>query len=199
MQDHHLVYNILHYKSTNFYISFLLNFKNLTFNKYILVGSITSGKKLSQCQETVVSISQMEKQFYWDNIITLDDTPPTSSTSSTLPNRVSNKSLFQLESTLFYMASTPDLCEGVSYLFPIQIQNKFIIWYKTLKSFIIIFYLIQLFLNYFSFTFYLHTFITIADILRVVATEDLQIKLVNIFLQNNSMLALKTYFLSAYI
>ena len=90
------------------------------------------------------------------------------------------------------MASTPDLCEGVLYLFPIKIQNKFIIRYKSLKSFIIIIYLSQLFLNYLSFTFYLHTFITIADILRVVATEDLQIKLVNIFLQNNSMLALKT-------
>ena len=97
------------------------------------------------------------------------------------------------------MASTPDLCEGVLYLFPIQIQNEFITRYKSLKSFIIIIYLIQLFLNYFSFTFYLHTFITITDILRVVATEDLQIKLVNIFLQNNSMLALNTYFLSAYI
>ena len=138
----------------------------------------------------------MEKQFYQDNIITLDNTHPTSSTSSTLANRVSNKSLIQLESTLFHMASTPDLCEDVLYLFPIQIQNKFIIRYK---SFIIILYFIKLFLNYFSYTFYLHTVITIADILRVVATEDLQIKLVNIFLQNNSMLALKTYFLSAYI
>ena len=142
----------------------------------------------------------MEKQFYQDNIITLDDTPSTSSTSSSLPNRVSNKSLIQLESTLFHMASTPDLCEGVLYLFPIQIQNKFIIRYKSLKTFIIIIYLIQLFLHYFSFTFYLHTFFfIISDILKVVATEDLQIKLVNIFLQNNSMLALKTYFLGAYI
>ena len=98
------------------------------------------------------------------------------------------------------MASTPDLCEDILYLFPIQIQNKFIIRYKSLK----------LFHNYYLFnsvilliTFHL-LFIYILlsllqDILRVVATEDLQIKLVNIFLQNNLMLALKTYFLSAYI
>ena len=165
MQDHHLVCNVLHCKSTNFYISFLLNCQNLTFNTHILVGNIIQvGKKLTQCQETVAIISQMEKQFYQDNIITLDDTPSTSSTSSSLPNRVSNKSLIQLESTLFHMASTLDLCEGVLYLFPIQIQNKFIIRYKSLKTFIIIIYLIQLFLHYFSFTFYLHTFFLLFQI-----------------------------------
>ena len=46
MQDHHLVCNVLHCKSTNFYISFLLNCQNLTFNTHILVGNIIQvGKK----------------------------------------------------------------------------------------------------------------------------------------------------------
>ena len=136
MQDHHLVCNSLHYKSMNFYI-ISFEFQNpqyhFTFNKYILVGNITEvEKKLTQFQETVSIISHMEKQFYHDNIIIIDDKQSISSISSTLQNGVSNKSLIQLGSTLFHMASTPDLCEGVLYLFSIKIQDKFIIRYKFL-------------------------------------------------------------------
>ena len=86
--------------------------------------------KLNLCQETVAIVSEMEKQFYQDKVISLEDTPLTTKTT----NKVSNKSLIQLESTLFHMASTPDLCEGVLYLFPVKVQDKFIIRYKTLLN-----------------------------------------------------------------
>ena len=131
--------------------------------------------KLNLCQETVAIVSEMEKQFYQDKVISLEDTPLTTKTT----NKVSNKSLIQLESTLFHMASTPDLCEGVLYLFPVKVQDKFIIRYKTLKCSIITFYLILIFsiINKLS-TNILFYFV---DTLKVVVTEDLQIKLVNTF------------------
>ena len=117
-----------------------------TVNKHVLSDNIAQVKnKLTQCQETVAIVSEMEKQFYQDKVISLDDPPPTTNTT----HRVSNKSLIQLESTLFHMASTPDLCEGVLYQFPIKVEDKFIVRYKSLKSSITIFHLILMF-HYFS-------------------------------------------------
>lgn len=129
-----LVCNIPHCKYINFFITIFWNvkiYKDFTLCKNIFLDNITQVKnKLNLCQETVAIVSEMEKQFYQDKVISLEDTPLTTKTT----NKVSNKSLIQLESTLFHMASTPDLCEGVLYLFPVKVQDKFIIRYKTLLN-----------------------------------------------------------------
>ena len=38
-----------------------------------------------------------------------------------------NKSIIQLEATLLDMAATPQLCQGILYVFPISLYDKFIV------------------------------------------------------------------------
>ena len=45
-------------------------------------------------------------------------------------NNYSNKSAIQLESTLLKMASNTNLCNGVLYIFPIQLVDYTIVRYK---------------------------------------------------------------------
>ena len=75
-------------------------------------------KQLQQCEEGINAVIQMEKKIYDDKIITLPE--PKMSTPG-------NKSLIQLEATLLDMASTRDLCQGVLYICPIKVMDKYIV------------------------------------------------------------------------
>ena len=67
----------------------------------------------------------MEKKLFEDRVITLEDTDEFNSSSE----KLSNKSLIQIEATLLDMASTPELCQGLLYLFPVCVHNKYIVRY----------------------------------------------------------------------
>lgn len=66
----------------------------------------------------------MENQLYDDKVISILD-----STDKCMENNSENKSMIQLESTLLDMASTPDLCKGVLYIFPVKLGDKYIVRY----------------------------------------------------------------------
>lgn len=72
----------------------------------------------------------MENKLYNDNIINLGNTKYTTTGASHIDtSQIANKSLIQLEATLLDMASIPDLCAGVLYLFPVKVADKVIIRY----------------------------------------------------------------------
>ena len=79
--------------------------------------------QLQQCHDGISTILQMEQNLYEDNVITLQD-----KTQQESPTE--NKSVIQLEATMLDMASTPDLCQGVLYIFPIKVLDKYIVRYK---------------------------------------------------------------------
>ena len=43
----------------------------------------------------------------------------------------SNKNLIQFEATLLDMASIPELCQGVLYMFPVKVGDKYILLRKN--------------------------------------------------------------------
>ena len=66
----------------------------------------------------------MEQKCYNDKVIALGNN------FANKPNgleKSSNKSLIQLEATLLEMAATPQLCQGVLYMFPINLDGKYIV------------------------------------------------------------------------
>ena len=67
-------------------------------------------------------VHQMERQLYYDNIISLG-----TDSKDAGENDYSNKSMIQLESTLLKMASNSNLCNGVLYIFPVQLADYTII------------------------------------------------------------------------
>ena len=86
--------------------------------------------QLTKCHDGIHLVYEMERKLYYDNIISLGDT----SNDSTIT--YSNKSLIQLESTLLNMASTPSLCQGVLYIFPVKLNDVTIVRYNFLLLFI---------------------------------------------------------------
>ena len=78
------------------------------------------------CHEAINTVYEMEKQLYDNSVISLGDTNIHLETNSQ-ENILSNKSLIQLESTLLHMAAAPELCEGVLYIFPIKIQDNYVV------------------------------------------------------------------------
>ena len=64
----------------------------------------------------------MEKILYDKIIVTLSESANESKMSTP-----GNKSLIQLEATLLDMASTADLCQGVLYICPIKVMDKYIV------------------------------------------------------------------------
>ena len=65
----------------------------------------------------------MEKKLYDDGALCLHKIAEET-------NEISeNKSIIQLETTILDMASTPDLCQGVLYLFPVKVYDKYIVRY----------------------------------------------------------------------
>ena len=70
-------------------------------------------------------VYQMEKQLYHDNIISLGN-----DSNDAQENNYSNKSVIQLESTLLKMASNTNLCNGMLYIFPVQLADYTIVRYK---------------------------------------------------------------------
>ena len=83
--------------------------------------------KLSKCHEAVHLVYQMEKKLYDDNIISLGGNE--TSNEDTNKDTYSNKSLIQLEATVLNMASTPSLCQGVLYIFPVMLTDYIIVRY----------------------------------------------------------------------
>ena len=81
----------------------------------------------------------MEKKLFEDGIISIGDINVTSTTDDQTLHTPPNKSLIQLEATLLDLAATPDLCQGVLYMFPVKLGSKYIIRY--LKYFILLPYL----------------------------------------------------------
>ena len=69
-----------------------------------------------------MALLQMEKALYDDKIITVPDL-----TEKSLQKTPENKSMIQLENTLLDMASTTDLCQGILYIFPVKVINKYIV------------------------------------------------------------------------
>ena len=86
----------------------------------------------------------MEKKLYDDSIISLAKTIKSSSKVEVY----TNKSFIQLEATLLEMASYPDLCKGIMYMFHMELDGKHIVRYcisyplisKILKGDILYFY-----------------------------------------------------------
>ena len=81
--------------------------------------------QLRKCHEAVGLIYEMEKRLYDDGIIDLGEEPH--QTNNKEVKTFSNKSLIQLEATLLDIASTPELCQGASNMFPVKVGDKFII------------------------------------------------------------------------
>ena len=121
--------------------------------------------QLTKCQDGIHLVYEMERKLYNDKIISLGDT----SNDSTII--YSNKSLIQLESTLLNMASTPGLCQGVLYIFPVKLDNVTIVRFWFFFTFYYIpfisFYhfLLQRIFSYFI--------MFIIDTLKVGVIEDL--------------------------
>ena len=90
----------------------------------------------------------MEKKLYDDSVISLAKTIKSSKVEV-----YTNKSFIQLEATLLDMASYPDLCKGIMYMFYMELDEKHIVRYciscpllisKILKGDILYFYHSQL-------------------------------------------------------
>ena len=74
----------------------------------------------------------MEKNLYDDKVISLLESAQESDSTTT-----ENKSIIQLEATLLDMASTYDLCQGVLYIFPVKVMDKYIVrLYLTLCAYL---------------------------------------------------------------
>ena len=69
-----------------------------------------------------MALLQMEKALYGDKIIIVPDL-----TEKSQQKTPENKSMIQLENTLLDMASTTDLCQGILYIFPVKVINKYIV------------------------------------------------------------------------
>lgn len=69
----------------------------------------------------------MEKDLYDKNVLSLVEEKTSDGASA-----YANKSLIQLEMTLLEMAAVPQLCQGIIYMFPILVQDKYIVRYGIL-------------------------------------------------------------------
>ena len=83
--------------------------------------------QLQSCEEAVQFVYQMEKKLYEDSIISLGETDVNTDDNNMESNVYSNKSLIQLAGTPLVMASTPDLCKGVLYIFPVKLGYIYMI------------------------------------------------------------------------
>ena len=103
---------------------------------------------MKDCKEAIDIVYQMEKKLYDNNVITLAKTIKSSSKMEVY----TNKSFIQLEATLLEMASYPNQCKGIMYMFHIELDGKHIVRYcisyalisKILKGYILYFYHSQL-------------------------------------------------------
>ena len=103
---------------------------------------------LKDCEEAIGIVYQMEKKLYDDSVISLAKTIKSSSKVEVY----TNKSFIQLEATLLEMASYPDLCKGIMYMFHMELDGKHIVRYcisyplisKILNGDILYFYHSQL-------------------------------------------------------
>ena len=76
-------------------------------------------------QEAMHLVNQMENNTYDHGVIYIPD--GSAATSCTQSDTYANKSLIQLEATLLELAASPQLCQGVVYMFPVPVQDKYII------------------------------------------------------------------------
>ena len=67
----------------------------------------------------------LEDNLYDHGVICIPDS--SAATSCTQSDTYANKSLIQLEATLLELAASPQLCQGVVYMFPVPVQDKYII------------------------------------------------------------------------
>ena len=67
----------------------------------------------------------MEKKLYDNNIINLGEGHVDESSSED-QETYANKSIIQLEATLLDMALVPGLCKGITYIFPVTLNNVYI-------------------------------------------------------------------------
>ena len=79
---------------------------------------------ITNCLEALGLIDQMEQKLYDYKVITLG-----TSTANKLEDLedYSNKSLMQLQATLLEMAAAAELCQGVFYIYPINVDGKNIV------------------------------------------------------------------------
>ena len=90
-------------------------------------------------------VYNMEKKLYHDNVISL-----TNNSNNGTENAYSNKSIIQLESTLFKLASNTSICNGIIYIFPVQLAHYTIVRY--------IYFILLYLCNYYQYQTFLHTF-----------------------------------------
>ena len=69
-------------------------------------------------------IYQMEQKLYDDKVITMGINA--ANKIEDLENYF-NESLMQLEAILLEKAAVPELCQGVFYMFPINVDGKYIV------------------------------------------------------------------------
>ena len=79
---------------------------------------------ITNCLEAIGLIYQMEQKLYDDKVITLRRN--TANKPEDLEDFF-NKSLMLLKATVLEMAAVPELCQGVFYMFPINVDSKYIV------------------------------------------------------------------------
>ena len=87
---------------------------------------MTFTTKLLNAKRLWISFTRWNR-LYNDSIISLGDR-----NDSTIQEELQNhwnKSLIQLEATLLGMAATPQLCQGLLYMFLIKLDDKYIVRY----------------------------------------------------------------------